>query len=557
MIPAPASVLAPSPRTVFAAAALLLAAVGIWVVFSAMRFTTDSGWVTHTTSNLARLEELALLERSAIAAQRGYLLSGDEALREQFWQARGRIPEHLAQLRANVRDAQSARDVAALAPLVDRRLDLAARTVSVHDKQGLAAAQAFILRNGSFALDAQIRATTARVRARETALLAMRRTKSDRSASLMLLAAALGIPVSLLMLAMVNRMLVREAAERRRAAHQAEESAAGFRKLSAEMTGLSRFAGMLQSCQGRDELLAVTAQALAALAPELAGTVYLLRASRDHAEAAAQWGTHAAPGDAHPEPTACWAVRRHRPFTCDDIATDVACQHVHPPGRNGTAATACLPLSAQGELLGWLYLSRAGKGPLAELDLMLQAAEQLSLALANVSLREELRNQSIRDPLTGLYNRRYLEESLAREVARCTRRQLPLTVLIFDLDHFKAFNDRHGHPGGDALLSAFGRLLQGLCRPEDIPCRFGGEEFTLILPEADGAIGVQRAQAILSATAQMVVTHQGQPLGRVTTSIGLATLPAHGNSATALLAAADKALYRAKAEGRNRVVVAE
>lgn len=128
--------------------------------------------------------------------------------------------------------------------------------------------------------------------------------------------------------------------------------------------------------------------------------------------------------------------------------------------------------------------------------------------------------------------------------------------MMLDLDAFKAFNDRHGHPGGDALLSAFGRLLQSSCRPEDIACRFGGEEFTLILPEADVEVGLQRARSILSATAQLIVQHQGMPLGRVTTSIGLAVLPDHGTTATALLEAADAALYRAKQEGRNRVCTA-
>jgi diguanylate cyclase (GGDEF)-like protein len=128
--------------------------------------------------------------------------------------------------------------------------------------------------------------------------------------------------------------------------------------------------------------------------------------------------------------------------------------------------------------------------------------------------------------------------------------------MMLDLDHFKAFNDRHGHGGGDALLAAFARVLQANCRAEDIPCRFGGEEFTLILPEADDALAQQRAASLLRDTANLVVDFQGEHLTRVTASIGIAALPRHGTSAAALLGAADAALYQAKAGGRNRAVVA-
>jgi diguanylate cyclase (GGDEF)-like protein len=129
--------------------------------------------------------------------------------------------------------------------------------------------------------------------------------------------------------------------------------------------------------------------------------------------------------------------------------------------------------------------------------------------------------------------------------------------MMLDLDHFKAFNDRHGHGGGDALLLAFGRLLQASCRAEDIPCRYGGEEFTLILPEADEALALERAREVLHATAQLLVEHERETLSRVTASIGLACLPQHGNGAGQLMAAADAALYRSKAQGRNRVTVAD
>ena len=254
-------------------------------------------------------------------------------------------------------------------------------------------------------------------------------------------------------------------------------------------------------------------------------------------------------------PTDCWALRRAQPHCVDDVHDGVTCAHQELPPPGAPASSACLPLSAQGASLGFLYLSAPGRASLP-ISIASTAAEQLSLALTNLRLQETLRQQSIRDALTGLYNRRYLEESLPREIARSERRGQGLAVLMIDLDHFKAFNDKHGHDGGDALLAAFGGLLQAHCRNEDIPCRFGGEEFTLILPEATQEVATTRAQALLAATEALEVTHHGVALSKVTISVGLAMLPAHGTTATALVGAADAALYRAKAEGRNRLRVA-
>lgn len=545
-----------NPMLGFSAAAVILMAVGAFVVYTALRFIQDSHWQTHTSTVLTQVDEMETLERTAIAVQRGYLLTGAVELRSEFWEAKAKIPHLVRQLAALVLYKPVAAQLVILEPKLRRRLMLAAKTVEVYERQGLPAAQKYIVSNGSRELDLEIQVLIDDIRAQETSLLETRREAAERSANLLLVAAIGGIPLSLLILAAVYRVLVRENAERRRSEQMATESAAGHKKISADMAALSKYAGMLQSSEGAAELLAITRQSLTHLAPELAGTVYLIRASRDHAEAAVQWGEHAAPSEAMPLPTDCWAVRRNQPYACDDVRSGIACAHVQLADGDSNVATVCLPLSAQGKLMGWLYLSGPGPGPLPDLKLALQAAEQFSLALANIRLQEELRNQSIRDPLTGLYNRRYLEESLAREISRCQRRKLGLVVLMFDLDGFKAFNDHHGHPGGDALLSAFGRLLQASCRPEDIACRYGGEEFTLILPEAEKEIGLQRAKAILAATTQMVVTHQGVPMGRITTSIGMAVLPENGTTGSALIEAADKALYQAKAEGRNRVCAA-
>jgi diguanylate cyclase (GGDEF)-like protein len=216
-------------------------------------------------------------------------------------------------------------------------------------------------------------------------------------------------------------------------------------------------------------------------------------------------------------------------------------------------------MMAQGETLGVLSVgtARAGDFSLAEHRTLQTITEQLSLALANLLMQETLRNQSLRDALTGLFNRRYLDDALAREIGRARRNTIPLSVIMIDLDYFKRFNDTNGHEGGDALLAEFGQTLSRVVRGEDIACRFGGEEFAVILPGADLAAAIQRAEELRTAVTRMSVKLRGATLAPVTASLGVASLHDHGKTGPDLLKAADEALYEAKKEGRNRVAMAQ
>jgi diguanylate cyclase (GGDEF)-like protein len=178
------------------------------------------------------------------------------------------------------------------------------------------------------------------------------------------------------------------------------------------------------------------------------------------------------------------------------------------------------------------------------------------LALANLSLRETLRIQSIRDALTGLFNRRYLEESLQRELARAQRKAAKLGVVMLDVDHLKQVNDTFGHEAGDTLLEVLGHWLQSNIRAEDISCRYGGDEFILILPDASLESTYQRARQICEGARLLKISHHDRPLGLATVSIGVAGFPENGQTRDALLAAVDAALYKAKERGRNCVVAA-
>jgi len=219
-------------------------------------------------------------------------------------------------------------------------------------------------------------------------------------------------------------------------------------------------------------------------------------------------------------------------------------------------------MMAQGETLGLLHVRRESSGDdpagwgISRGQLATVVAENLSLSLGNFRLREALRNQSIRDPLTGLFNRRYAEESLERELRRATRNGSPIGLISLDLDHFKRFNDRYGHETGDAVLRLLSKFVESSVRGGDIACRYGGEEFLLILPEAPLAVAAARATAIRDGVRAVKVPQPVSAGEALTVSLGVAAFPQHGSDVRTLLRVADAALYEAKAEGRDCVVVA-
>jgi diguanylate cyclase (GGDEF)-like protein len=221
----------------------------------------------------------------------------------------------------------------------------------------------------------------------------------------------------------------------------------------------------------------------------------------------------------------------------------------------------CLPLLTQGETVGLLHIQGLnGFTPeLAEplQTLSVTVGDHISLALANIRLRETLRHQVVHDVLTGLFNRRYLEETLEREIYRGRRKGASLGLIMLDLDYFKHFNDNFGHEAGDNLLRNLGNFLAERVRREDVACRYGGEEFVLILAEASEEIVCQRAEEIRREFPKVPVWYRGRVLESVTVSAGVAMFPEHGATGRDVLRAADEAMYRAKAQGRNRVLVAE
>lgn len=177
-------------------------------------------------------------------------------------------------------------------------------------------------------------------------------------------------------------------------------------------------------------------------------------------------------------------------------------------------------------------------------------------AVEGLREREQLRSLAIRDPLTGLYNRRFMEDELARQIARVQREGGPLAVALLDLDRFRDYNGRHGHVAGDLVLRSLAVLLQGFCQESDVPCRFGGEEFVCIMPGTTAAQAAARLEPLRRRLAETGIHHEGRLLQPVTASIGLAEWCGARTATVALVDRADQAMYRAKRSGGNRICVA-
>ncbi|HCF28714.1 MAG TPA: hypothetical protein DEV81_16260, partial [Cyanobacteria bacterium UBA11049] len=250
-----------------------------------------------------------------------------------------------------------------------------------------------------------------------------------------------------------------------------------------EITLLSEMNDFLQACLTIKEACTTLAQLVEPLFPGASGEIFLISNGKRLVEPVASWGVSRLPELKSFIPSDCWALRRGKPHWVDDPDRGLLCKHLH---HALPAQSLCIPMMAQGEALGVLYLSSLDRGTLtpAKQQLATTVAEHIALAMANLKLRETLQNQSVRDPLTGVFNRRYMEESLIREMQRCDRKQQPLSIVMIDVDFFKRFNDSFGHKAGDAVLRELAHLLQKSVRGSDIACRYGGEEFTLILPEA-------------------------------------------------------------------------
>ncbi|MBI4192801.1 MAG: diguanylate cyclase [Betaproteobacteria bacterium] len=523
--------------------------------------------VAQTEQTLKLLGELRAGLVDAEAGQRGYIITGEESYLESYLSARPVTAAKLQELaRLTADDPEQSARVALLEPLIGKKFEDLSGAIAARRGQGMQAAAALVQGDQGKMLMDRIRRIVGEIQNKEEVLLALRTAESEFNAYITIVTYAVATFLNICLFGGICFMVIRGAVARRKLAvveresnEKVARSLAEVQVRNQEITFLSQMSSFLQTCATSEEACTAIARFGPQLFPTEIGVIYLFHASRNYVEPAASWGG-ANPHEDMFQPSDCWALRRGRLHAVGEKDTAMVCEHV---ARNGGTLQPyiCAPMTAQGETLGLLYLqSQPATGdaaPLSEARQQLGAAvaEQIALALANLRLRETLRQQSVRDPLTGLYNRRFLEETLGRELSRLERKNLPLSLIMIDVDHFKSFNDTFGHEAGDAVLRDLGGILQRYVRGSDIACRYGGEEFTIILPEADIDIGRQRAEMLREATRELRLIHDGKSLGAVTLSLGVACFPDHGRLREHLLQAADAALYEAKNAGRNCVVV--
>lgn len=332
-----------------------------------------------------------------------------------------------------------------------------------------------------------------------------------------------------------------------------------------ESVVMAELTGLLQSCADVDEAYPIIASSLRMLLPSLRGTCYIMNNSETLLVAKCYWDGALAStaANAHSSfaetftPHQCWAVKRsviH--LSGNGTFAEVRCKHLHEPNE-----ALCAPLLTQGKLIGVLSFEAASAtGQQSSLtkrekDLITSASEIISLSLANLILRVSLRDLSMKDALTGLYNRRFMEESVVREIDRAQRNRSSLAVAMIDIDHFKSINDEYGHTAGDQVLKAVGSLLNSFRHGSDFVARYGGEEFLLVLTDIASDEAVKRLEQLRHSIEGLKVESEGHTIEKITISVGVAVYPAMGEDLETLVGRSDQALYKAKESGRNQVVL--
>ncbi len=329
-------------------------------------------------------------------------------------------------------------------------------------------------------------------------------------------------------------------------------------RLNEEASKLTLMTTALQTCASLAEAAEICVWYSQKLLPNTNGILFLMLPSKSELERISSWGT--VQYKKYIRAKDCWAIREASQHIVKDPNQDMICEHVKFENTI-ISPYFCAPLFAQGEMMGLLYIEfpKFSASEISEniINLINHLSGSMALALSNISLREDLLSQSIHDPLTGLFNRKYLDEVFNSNMSLAIRKNLGLAVLMIDIDHFKEINDKFGHQAGDLVLQTVGKLLQNQIRLYNTACRFGGEEFLIVMVDIMREDAIKRAELLREIIEKLEIVYHGELLPRVTVSIGLASFPENANNSQMLIELADKALYQAKASGRNRVEVSK
>jgi diguanylate cyclase (GGDEF)-like protein len=518
------------------------------------KLISEADWVRHSLEVLATLENIALLAERIEYRSRTYALNGSA---DEF----SRAQSSATQLAASVLHLQ--------AQVADNPFQTAHASALIGCSQALSASvERLRLDFKSPAAELQDCRQTIRIMIdHEQSLLADRSRLTQRTSLDSVIAELCFAILALVTLTVLFSLLLRDAFLRRGFGKQSEqhndrlaESVKALERQARESQLLTAVRDELQLCAAAEQVYRAANKGLSQLLPGTSGALGMINNSRQLVEVVSSWEGDALPSqieDFHP-PECCCGLRSGQPRWRLPGQSEIDCTHFmgEPPERY-----LCVPIGAQGNTLGVLYVQCATDEIVASVtrqtDSLRQLLQLTGMTLAALALRMSLEHKSIRDGLTGLFNRNFMQVSLERELVRAARRKQILAVFMLDLDCFKQFNDDHGHPAGDAVLQAIGEVFRTSMRADDIACRYGGEEFTIIMPDTPQDVAVARAERIRRAIEILRLPVEHEILSEFTVSIGVALFPKDGETVEALIRSADLALYKAKHGGRNQIAVFE
>jgi diguanylate cyclase (GGDEF)-like protein len=539
---------------------LVLAAVGAclcitaagWLHSEAARKLSESrDWIEHSQSVISNLQSQSLRLERIDAALRIYELNHDEQ------QLRNAESEQVAFSMAILRLQQLVSDN-------PRQVAEARKFENCSNALGRSFTQPDLQKQAAFAALLECKQNLGNLQEVERELITDRtaesKVNSQRSIFLSIGFTVLSILVILALFGFMLRDAFRREQYERRLSEANDKLGATIRTLERQAKDsalLTSLRDELQLCTKATQAQECAARHFEQLLPGTSGTVNIIDDRRHIVEVASVWGKSRRMMDTFPL-DGCCGLRLGRARWRKPMQSEVHCTHFNSVAPE---LYLCVPLAAYGDTLGVIYVECVSPGVAAMVDAntgpLHEMIELISIAIAGLNLRSRLEHQSIRDSLTGLFNRHFMEIALDRELRRSARHDKPVAIMMLDIDHFKEFNDTYGHEAGDTVLRELGEVLLQSVRNEDILCRYGGEEFVAIFPETDLYAATDRAEGLRRIVSEMRVRIRGEALREITLSIGVAAYPLHAETMEEVMRAADRALYEAKHRGRNCVVSAE
>ncbi len=549
-------------RVLAIAVPLVLLGLNGWFLYSSLnQLFLASQWVRHTLVVRETLAEIKGDLLNAETGQRGYLLTSEQLYLAPYHQAKLELAQRLDRLEPLLSEEawhrQRFREIRNLVSAKFVELDA---TITALETEGVAAATALVRQNRGKIIMDRLRVLVGELQQAEGALLSERQAEYERARTVALASFAVLMAAVITLFGIVywtgrREFLSTSAATARISEYAASlnQSVSRLKQERNEIAMLNEAGNFLQSCDTMDEVAMLAGPFLDRIFPQLSGVLYIYAASRNQLTRLADWGQDAPPELLHPGE--CWSIRRgmrHHHSRRNGVPR--CCHH------DDACDTLCIPLMAHGEAIGLLSFrcdaaaDGIDDGAQRLADML---AHQLGLTLSNIRLRETLNEQSIRDPLTNAFNRRYLDTVAEKELAQAHRQNETVAIAMLDIDHFKRFNDLNGHVAGDVALSGVVDYLQSCLRAGDWLFRYGGEEFLVMMRGISPDDARQRFEQMVEGVAELQLTYEDRALPKVTMSVGLSVFPDHDKSLAGLVALADEALYAAKKGGRNRLCVAQ